>query len=107
MRLPQADPPGTAGNGHMFYILLNDLATRTALIAYLKARGVHAVFHYVPLHSSPAGMKFGRAAGAMTVTDDVAGRLLRLPLYYDITEEDVAAIVAEIVAFFGASRGNE
>ena len=102
LRLPQPDPSGTASNGHMFYILLDDLAGRTALIRHLKPRGIHAVFHYVPLHSSPAGMKFGRAASAMPVTDDVAGLLLRLPLYYDLTDDEVAGIAAEIVAFFGA-----
>ena len=104
LRLPRPTPTGTAGNAHMFYILLEDLAARTALIQRLQARGVHAVFHYVPLHSSPAGMKFGRAAGAMAVTDDVAGRLLRLPLYFNLGEDEVAQIVGEIRAFFSAPR---
>jgi dTDP-4-amino-4,6-dideoxygalactose transaminase len=99
--LPQPEPAGAKGNGHMFYILLRDPATRTRLIAYLRTRGVHAVFHYVPLHSSPAGRKFGRPAGPMTVTDDVSERLLRLPLYYGLTDTDVAAIVASIAEFFG------
>jgi dTDP-4-amino-4,6-dideoxygalactose transaminase len=98
--LPQPEPAGVTGNGHMFYILLRDLATRTRLIAHLRTRGVHAVFHYVPLHSSPAGRKFGRAAGPMTVTDDVSERLLRLPLYYDLADTDVAGIVASIAEFF-------
>jgi len=98
--LPQPEPEGVEGNGHLFYILLKDLAARSSLIAHLKSRGVHSVFHYVPLHSAPAGRKFGRAAGPMTVTDDIAARLLRLPLYYGLTEEQVAAIVAEIHAFF-------
>ena len=98
--LPQPEPEGVEGNGHLFYILLKDLATRSSLIAHLKARGVHSVFHYVPLHSAPAGLKFGRAAGPMTVTDDIAARLLRLPLYYGLAEEQVAAIVTEIHAFF-------
>ena len=100
LTLPQPEPEGVEGNGHMFYILLKDLATRSSLIAHLKSRGVHAVFHYVPLHSAPAGRKFGRAAGPMTVTDDIAARLLRLPLYYGLAEEQVAAIVAEITGFF-------
>ncbi len=100
LTLPQPEPVGVEGNGHMFYILLKDLATRSSLIAHLKSRGVHAVFHYVPLHSAPAGRKFGRAAGPMTVTDDIAARLLRLPLYYGLAEEQVAAIVAEIKGFF-------
>ena len=100
LALPQREPPGTTGNGHMFYVLLQDLATRTQLIAHLKARGIHSVFHYVPLHSSPAGRKFGRAAGPMTVTDDVSERLLRLPLYYGLTEDEVAGTVAAIEEFF-------
>ena len=100
LALPQPEPEGIEGNGHLFYILLKDLATRSSLIAHLKSRGVHAVFHYVPLHSAPAGRKFGRAAGPMTVTDDIAARLLRLPLYYGLAEEQVAAIVAEITGFF-------
>ncbi len=100
LALPQPEPAGVKGNGHLFHVLLKDLATRGSLIAHLKSRGFHSVFHYVPLHSAPAGRKFGRAAGPMTVTDDVAGRLLRLPLFYDLTEEQVAGIVAEIHAFF-------
>ena len=100
LALPQPEPAGVTGNGHMFYVLLQDLATRTRLIAHLKARGMHPVFHYVPLHSSPAGRKFGRAAGAMSVTDSVADRLLRLPLYHGLAEEQAAGIAAEIAAFF-------
>ena len=99
--LPRPQPADTKGNGHLFYVLLKNLATRTALAAHLKARGVHAVFHYVPLHSSPAGLRYGRAAGSLPVTDDIASRLLRLPLFYELTEEQVAAIVLEIDAFFG------
>ena len=100
LALPQSEPPGVMGNSHMFYILLKDFSTRARLIAHLKARGIHAVFHYVPLHSSPAGRKFGRAAGPMTVTDGVSERLLRLPLYYDLTEAEVGGIVAAILEFF-------
>ncbi len=102
LALPQSEPSGVTGNCHMFYILLKDLSTRARLIAHLKARGIHSVFHYVPLHSSPAGRKFGRPAGPMTVTDGVSERLLRLPLYYELTEADVAGIVAAIVEFFGS-----
>jgi dTDP-4-amino-4,6-dideoxygalactose transaminase len=103
VQLPQPEPEGTAGNGHMFYLLAEDLAARTRLIDHLKSRGVHAVFHYVPLHSSPAGLRFGRAAGAMTVTDDVAGRLVRLPLYYELEDSDLTRVVAAIREFFGAA----
>ena len=63
------------------------------------------MFHYVPLHSSPAGRKFGRAAGPMAVTDSVSNRLLRLPLYYGLTEVEAAGIVAAITEFFGGGRG--
>jgi dTDP-4-amino-4,6-dideoxygalactose transaminase len=101
LALPQSEPAGVTGNGHMFYVLLQDLAARTRLIAHLKARGIHSVFHYVPLHSSPAGRKFGRAAGPMTVTDDVSSRLLRLPLYFELDEGDVRHIAAAIRGFFG------
>ena len=89
----------------MFYVLLQDLAARTRLIAHLKARGIHSVFHYVPLHSSPAGRKFGRAAGPMAVTDSVSNRLLRLPLYYGLTEVEAAGIAAAITEFFGGEKG--
>ncbi|MBM3358595.1 MAG: dTDP-4-amino-4,6-dideoxygalactose transaminase [Betaproteobacteria bacterium] len=103
LELPQREPAHVSANGHMFYILLKDAATRMALIAHLKSRGIHAVFHYVPLHSSPAGRRFGRAAGPMTVTEDVSERLLRLPLYFDLEERNVGEIVAAIGDFFGAS----
>ena len=105
LALPQPEPAGVTGNGHMFYVLLQDLAARTRLIAHLKARGIHSVFHYVPLHSSPAGRKFGRAAGPMAVTDSVSNRLLRLPLYYGLTEVEAAGIVAAITEFFGGGKG--
>jgi len=100
LRLPQRDPPGVKSNGHMFHVMLGDLAARTALIGHLKSRGFHSVFHYVPLHSSPAGRKYSRAAGAMTVTDDVSSRLLRLPLYFGLEESDVRRIAAAIREHF-------
>ncbi|MDH3287351.1 MAG: dTDP-4-amino-4,6-dideoxygalactose transaminase [Betaproteobacteria bacterium] len=102
VELPQAEPQGVTANGHMFYILTRDLHTRSALIQHLRSRGVYAVFHYVPLHSSPAGRRFGRATGDLAVTDDVSSRLVRLPLYYELTEAEVTAIAAEVAAFFSA-----
>jgi dTDP-4-amino-4,6-dideoxygalactose transaminase len=72
-------PPEATPNGHGYYLLLADLGSRQAFIAALRRDGVNAVFHYVPLHSSPAGRKFGRASGPMSVTDSVADRLVRLP----------------------------
>src|SRR3989442_4781772 len=72
-------PPEATPNGHGYYLLLADLGSRQQFIAALQRDGVNAVFHYVPLHSSPAGRKFGRASGPMSVTDSVADRLVRLP----------------------------
>ena len=74
-------PAGCRHNAHLYYILLPSLEARTRLIGRLRARDIHAVFHYVPLHSSPAGKRFGRAVGSMTNTDALADRLLRLPLW--------------------------
>ncbi|MBI5006860.1 MAG: dTDP-4-amino-4,6-dideoxygalactose transaminase [Nitrosomonadales bacterium] len=97
VRLPRFDADS---NGHMYYILLDSLATRTALIAHLKAQGINPVFHYVPLHSSPAGRKYGRVSGSMRVTDDLNERLLRLPLHYEMDDADVSRISAAIRDFF-------
>lgn len=99
LRLPRFD---TDSNGHMFYILLDNHTTRTALIKHLKARDIHPVFHYVPLHSSPAGRKYGRTSGNMTLTDDLSERLLRLPLHYEMDDADVARVSAAIRQFFAA-----
>ena len=87
-------------NGHMFYLILDSLNTRTRLIAHLKAQGILSVFHYVPLHSSPAGRKYGRAGSAMAVTDDLSQRLLRLPLYYEMSDADIARVSSVVVDFF-------
>ncbi|MBF0254236.1 MAG: dTDP-4-amino-4,6-dideoxygalactose transaminase [Candidatus Omnitrophica bacterium] len=87
-------------NGHMFYILTRSLEERTALIAFLKRRGIHAVFHYVPLHSSPAGLKYARVSGSMRVTDEISRRLLRLPMYYEMTPADVEAVAGAVRAFY-------
>ncbi len=81
-------------NAHMYYILLPDLQRRTAAIDKLKTLGVHSVFHYVPLHSAPAGLKYGRAHGEMRVTDDVADRLLRLPMWVGLEDHQTEVIQA-------------
>ncbi|MDP1593125.1 MAG: dTDP-4-amino-4,6-dideoxygalactose transaminase [Gallionella sp.] len=87
-------------NGHLFYVLLDSLTTRSKLIAHLKAQGINPVFHYVPLHSSPAGRQYGREGSRMLVTDDLSERLLRLPLFYEMNAEDIARITAAIREFF-------
>ena len=71
-------------NGHLYYLLMPDRRSRDAMIAALAADGITAPFHYVPLHSAPAGVRYGRTHGNLSVTDDVSARLLRLPLYADI-----------------------
>jgi dTDP-4-amino-4,6-dideoxygalactose transaminase len=79
-------PRDAAPNAHSYFLLLADLALRQRFIDTLRRQGVHTVFHYVPLHSSPAGRKFGRASGSMKVTDSVADRLVRLPLWIGLEE---------------------
>jgi dTDP-4-amino-4,6-dideoxygalactose transaminase len=71
----------------MYYLLLPTLEARTQFISSMKERGVQTVFHYIPLHSSPAGEQFGRTAGAMSVTDDISNRLVRLPLWLGLEPE--------------------
>lgn len=80
-------PDNCVHNAHMFYLLLPDLATRTRLIDDLKTAGIGAVFHYIPLHSSPAGQRYCRSHGSMQVTDDVSERLVRMPLWLGLEPE--------------------
>jgi dTDP-4-amino-4,6-dideoxygalactose transaminase len=86
-------------NAHMFYILLKDRDTRRNFIDTIGNRGINCVFHYIPLHSSPAGLKFGRSSGTLSVTDSVADRLVRLPLWIglDSDQEKVISAVLEIL----------
>ncbi len=79
-------PPECTHNAHMYYLLLPSRAARTQFIDGLRARGIDPVFHYVPLHSSPAGQRYGRVSGSMEVTDSVAGRLVRMPLWLGLEE---------------------
>jgi len=87
-------------NAHMFYIKVKDLNERTSLIEYLKQNGILAVFHYVPLHSSPAGEKFGRFHSKDKFTTKESERLLRLPLYFGIKNEEIDIIINTIIKFF-------
>jgi dTDP-4-amino-4,6-dideoxygalactose transaminase len=79
-------PADSQHNGHLYYVLLAPDIDRGRVLGQLKAAGVHAVFHYVPLHSSPAGQRFGRAQGDLAVTDDFAARLIRLPMWIGLGE---------------------
>lgn len=85
-------------NGHMFYLLLRDVDDRTAFIDAMKAAGIMTPFHYVPLHSSPAGRTFGRTHGAMTNTDAISERLVRLPVFYGVKEDQGRIIEAALTA---------
>ena len=87
-------------NAHMYYLKLKDLTERTAFIAFLKECGVMAVFHYVPLHSSPAGLKFGHFSGEDRFTTHESERLVRLPLFYGLTEEDQETVIRSVFRFF-------
>ena len=87
-------------NGHMFYIITRSLEERTALIEFLKEQGVNSVFHYIPLHSSPAGQLYGRVCGPMEVTQRVSECLLRLPMYYEMSPENVQYVVKRITQFY-------
>jgi len=80
-------PSGCEHNAHMYYLLLKDLAARTEFIDAMKQQGITCVFHYVPLHSSPAGAKYGRAVGDLAVTNDLSERLVRLPLWLGLDTE--------------------
>lgn len=93
-------PGSCVHNAHMFYIKAKDLEERTALIQSLKSNGISAPFHYVPLHSSPAGMKYGRFAGEDRYTTRESERLLRLPMYYGITEQDISTVVEAVKSFY-------
>src|SRR5262249_7589670 len=88
-----AVPGDRRHHGHIFYLLLDDERERDALIAALAAEGIEASFHYVPLHSSPAGLRFGRATGELPVTDAVCARIVRLPLWSGLGQERVDRVI--------------
>ena len=94
-------PADCVHNAHMFYIKCKDLAERTALISFLKERDILAVFHYVPLHSAPAGQRFGRFHGEDKYTTAESDRLVRLPLYYKLTIEDQDCVIKAVRDFYG------
>ncbi|MGZ8157366.1 MAG: dTDP-4-amino-4,6-dideoxygalactose transaminase [Methylobacter sp.] len=98
-------PDECAHNAHMFYLLTRTHGEQVALLAALKAKGINAVFHYIPLHATDAGRKFGRASSAMSVTEDLSDRLVRLPLYPALTEDEITYICAAIEEFFRDGRG--
>ena len=93
-------PPEARHNGHIYHILVNSPEERPALLQFFRARGIHAVFHYVPLHSSPAGRRYGRASGDLKVTDDLAARLVRLPLWNGMDEGALVRVIQALEDFW-------
>lgn len=93
-------PEDCVHNAHMFYIKTKDLEERTALISWLKEREITAVFHYIPLHSAPAGRQFGRFHGKDVYTTKESERLVRLPMYYGLTAEDIHTVCDAVEAFY-------
>lgn len=93
-------PDGCTHNAHMFYIKAKDLKERTEFISFMKENGIGCVFHYIPLHSAPAGQKYGRFNGEDVYTTKESERLVRLPLYYGLTDEDHQKVCEKVKEFY-------
>jgi dTDP-4-amino-4,6-dideoxygalactose transaminase len=91
-------PEHTTGNGHMFYLMLRDVEDRDAFITHMKAAGINAVFHYVPLHSAPGGLKYARASGDMGVTNTVSDTLVRLPMFATL-EDGIETVIEASLSY--------
>ena len=98
---PERVPDDREQSYHMYYLLMPSLEARTTLIQYLRELGILSVFHYLPLHLSDMGRKFGGQAGDCPVTEDVSDRLVRLPLYNELTEDDQALVIHALKRFEG------
>jgi TDP-4-keto-6-deoxy-D-glucose transaminase len=96
-------PEGCRHNAHMFYLKCKNLQERTAFIKYMKEQDILTVFHYVPLHSAPAGVKYGRFVGKDVYTTAESERLVRLPVYYGMTPEDLDTVICKVKEFYGAN----
>ena len=94
-------PQGCTHNAHMFYIKTKDIEERTAFIDYMKGKGIWSVFHYIPLHSAPAGLKYGRFHGEDVYTTKESERLVRLPMYYKLAQDEVDYICDQVKSFYG------
>ena len=93
-------PEGCVHNAHMYYVKCRDLGQRSRFIAFMKGKGIWTVFHYIPLHSAPAGLKYGRFHGEDVYTTHESDRLVRLPMYYGLAKDDTEYIVASVKQFF-------
>ena len=94
-----AVPDGCKHNAHMFYIKATDLEERSALIKYLKAQDIYSVFHYIPLHTAPAGLEYGRFHGEDIYTTKESERLVRLPMFYAMSEKERKKIINCSIVF--------
>lgn len=99
IRLPHT-PSDIDGNAHMFYCIVNSCLKRTKLIQFLKTKNIMAFFHYIPLHSSPMGKKYGYQNEVLPITEDLATRVLRLPCYYEMTMDDCKSVITSIHEFY-------
>lgn len=93
-------PEGCIHNAHIFYMITKNLEERTNLISFLKEKEISAVFHYIPLHSAPAGQKFGRFDGKDEITTEYSERLVRLPLYYGLTDAEQKKVIDAVLEFY-------
>jgi len=100
-------PEDCVHNAHMFYLKCRSLGERTELIAYLKEHGVNAVFHYIPLHSAPAGLKFGRFQGEDVYTTSESDKLVRLPMYYGLSKENCEIVIKAVMDFYSENRAKK
>jgi dTDP-4-amino-4,6-dideoxygalactose transaminase len=105
VRLPVV-PAHCAQAFHMFYLLMPSLEARQALIRHLRTRGILAVFHYQPLHRSPMGRRMADREFACSVTEDVSDRLLRLPFFNSLTEDEQESVIEAVIAFAGPTINN-
>jgi dTDP-4-amino-4,6-dideoxygalactose transaminase len=102
LRLPEI-PADCQSNYHLFHVITRDAATRAALMKHLNDQEIHAVFHYVPLHTSRMGQQLSPQTRSLPVTESLSTQLLRLPLFYEITDAQQDRVVSEIEKFFSAS----
>lgn len=101
VRLPKV-PPNCTGNGHMFYLVMKDVKARTDFIQEMRGRGIITPFHYIPLHTAPAGRRYGRFPYPMPVTDQISETLVRLPMYFDIGS-DTETVISVALEILGAN----
>jgi dTDP-4-amino-4,6-dideoxygalactose transaminase len=99
LRLPHT-PAECSHNAHMFYIIVEDEPTRRNILAYLKGNNIQCVFHYVPLHTSPMGLRYGCVPGSLPVTEKLSKCLIRLPCYYELGHEEQDRIISSIYSFY-------